>query len=191
MGRAYQAGECQSNHADNLMRHMRLKKFVRGDTVIRYVLEGVEDQEPQEKSEKQWHPPNPELDQALRALRPVVVSWMEGGKDWERIMAVTGFALKRTASGTRSGQLTFTLSLGVQGGDRTTFTTPFVRIDQPEDGEDDKPVAEFGEVELLEAAITAAQEYITGKWQPGRLGAGGLDPEDMKEPKTEPLFDAS
>lgn len=172
------------------MKGMRIKKFVRGDTVIRYVLEGTDDGEPQEKSEKQWHPPNPGLDQALRALRPVVVSWMQGLKDWERIMVVTGLALKRTASGTRSAQITFTLSLALQGGDRTTYNTPYVRIDPPEDGEYDKPTAEFGEAEMLEAAIKAAHDYIDGNWQPGRLGAGGVDAEDGKSPKTEALFDA-
>lgn len=172
------------------MNGMRIKKFVRGDTVIRYVLEGTDDGEPQEKSEKQWHPPNPSLDQAFRALRPVVVSWMEGGKDLERIMVVTGLALKRTASGTRSAQITFTLSLAIQGGDKTTYHTPYVRIDPPQDGEDDKPLADQKEIDLLEAALKAAQDYIDGNWQPGRLGAGGVDAEEGTAPKTESLFDA-
>ncbi len=173
------------------MNGMRIKKFVRGDTVIRYVLEGTDDGEPQEKSEKQWHPPNPALDAALQSLAKAVCSWMEvTAKLWGSIMTVTGVTLKRTSAGTRSASITFSLALDKQGGDRSTYHTPYVRIDPPQDGEDDKPLADQKEIDLLEAALKAAQDYIDGNWQPGRLGAGGVDAEEGTAPKTESLFDA-
>ncbi len=170
---------------------MKLTKFVRGAKRIDYILVGDENEgEPPKRSEEQHHPPNAALDAALSGLKPVVCKWMDTTlKSWESILAVNAIHVGRTTAGTRSVALGFTLRLPMQGGDSKGFTTPYVRIDKAEDGEDDKPIATPAHVGLIESALRACDDYIGGAWQPGKMGSGGPDAEEGKSPKTGEIFD--
>jgi len=169
---------------------MRLKKFIKGAKRVYYEFEGVEDNEPRRDHKVRDHPPNPELIEAFKGLIPLVCKWMATTKkQWHRLIEVNGIRFRYTQAGTRSVQIFYRLTLPMMGGEAQNGQTPYVRIEQPEDGEDDKPVAEPAHLALVEQALAACVDYTGGAWQPGKMGESGADQEDGKEPKTEQLFD--
>jgi len=173
---------------------MRLKKLNRGEKLITTSTEadGTEEGEADEANLKHHHPPNPSLDGALQALKPVVCAWMDTTiKAWGDVIKVTGLTVARTTKGTRSVSIQYDALLSMQGDDgKTAYSTPSIRIEAAEEGEQEKPVAKPGHLALIETAILEAEAYAGGAWQPGRLDGKAEDPEAKSREKTVPMFPA-
>ena len=169
---------------------MRISKFIKGSQFCLINKKRETDEEPKEDNRKETHPPNPNLIKALQGLSNVVCKWMMATqKSWGPKLTIRGLSVEVTEAGTRSVSIHYALACEMQGGGSINYSTPLVRIDKAEDGEDDKPIATPEHRGLIENALRAIKDYDGGSWQPGTMGTGGADPEEGTEPKTEPMFD--
>lgn len=106
--------------------------------------------------------PLPEFGKALAKLAKPAMTFLELPAEWEKGVTVTGFAIKTTKAGTRSVSIEFDKHLELVGG-AVKMKTPFIRIDKPQPGEQDKPQATTSAKTLIGKAITCAVDYANGQ----------------------------
>lgn len=145
---------------------MQLKKLTRNKKTIvfsaKFQLDGGKTED--RGNVKCPEAPKPELDEALQNLRPVISDWMDTTPAWSQEADVTGFTLTRTDQGTKSMTIRFSRGFSnMADGATMKYQTPVVRIDEPADGEEAKPLASRAHRKLVAEALKQAEEYVGGE----------------------------
>lgn len=107
--------------------------------------------------------PLPELTNAFGALNPVVCTIMGWPMSYQEGMSVYKIQLSHTKHGTRSACFKLEKIIELTGGEPHKMTTPFVRIDEPADGESGKRELKDSHVHLIEQALFEVSRYISGE----------------------------
>lgn len=142
---------------------MKLKKFIRGAKKIAFasIVNPAEDDgdvlATEDRAATLRVAPLPELDESLQALVPVIAEVMEWTKTYAVGIVVDAVLLSYTKRGTRSMAIRFLKKLNNLNLQHR-MTTPFFRIEGPEEGEEGK--VETKHTELCHAAIMEADRYI-------------------------------
>lgn len=144
---------------------MKLKSMKRGAKSVTYsaIFQGEDDTHEDRTVTLKGDAcvPLPEFDESLTGLAEVAADWMDGTKKWGEPLTVTGFSIARTTKGTRSMAIHYKRTFSKAA--ESTYSTPYVRIDEPEDGEDRKPLPKQEHMEAIGRALRCAEEYVEGK----------------------------
>lgn len=147
---------------------MQLNKITIGRKNIKFSVVYNPDSGDETKSEEEhkvtaYEQPLPDLSQSFGELPKVLCEAMAFSKGYISGMVVDQLAIRRTKNGTRAIQLRGLKSLETIGGEPHKITAPWVKIDKPEDGESGEVQLKSPAIELVEAAITAAEAYAQGQ----------------------------
>jgi len=107
--------------------------------------------------------PLPELPESFAHLNPVVCTIMGWPMSYQEGMTVYKVALSHTKLGTRSVCFKLEVPIEINGGEMHKMTTPFIRIDDPADGESGKRELKDAHVSLIEKALLEISRYISGE----------------------------
>lgn len=107
--------------------------------------------------------PLPELTNAFGALNPVICTIMGWPMSYGEGLNVFKIQLSHTKHGTRSACFKVEKVIEITGGLPHKMTTPFVRIDEPADGESGKRELKDAHVHLVELALIEVSRYISGE----------------------------
>lgn len=170
---------------------MKLKKIVREDKSVQFIVEKANDDGHIENFDVTAHEaPHPEMDNALVNLAPVVQRIME----FKSVagIAVHSVGVSYTKHGTRSVALGYTRSLNAIPDKTHKATTVSFRIDDPTDGEDGARECKKAESEAVEVAIAEGIRYASGERQQILLPLEDANKEPKggeNEPKGPDLFE--
>lgn len=115
------------------------------------------------KSEECPEAPLPELSDKFKALPKIACSIMEWPAKYAVGMDVFKLALRYTKYGTRSVQFKLAKAVEMAAGKPPKITTPWVRIDKPQDGESGSVDLTESQVATIDEAIFEISRYISGE----------------------------
>jgi len=116
------------------------------------------------------------FDKAIAKLVKPALTFLEQAPEWAKGMRIIGFNIKETKKGTRSMQILFDKNLELVGAS-IQMKTPFIRIDKPQEGEQEKPTCDAPSKKIIGNAILEVEKYAAGERSQQLL--------DFKEPEEE------
>jgi hypothetical protein len=107
--------------------------------------------------------PLPELHDAFAKLPKVIAQIMGWTTDYAAEMIVMKLSMSYTKHETRSVAFQFSVPIEATGGERHTMDTPFVRLDEPAEGENGKKEVTAAQSKVIEKAILECERYAKGE----------------------------